>query len=672
MLSYKQFKSCRVFGLIVMKKNQISESMFYILCLFISTIFVYWQGQDRNWDLLNYHYYQGYSLLNGRFTEDIAAAGLQSFLNPAANVLAYLSLTYLPFPLSGWLIMLIQLSSIPAIVFLAKEIATTLGYPRAFIPAMPAIVLSLLAPLWWSELGTTFFSSWTAPFIIWGVYFIFSAYQVFGLSKKRIAIAGLLFGFAAGLKLTNALFAVSGFLMIAALLYQSSWRVALIQTTYFIVGCSVGFLLTAWWNWHLWSEWGSPVFPLYNFLFKSEFYDFVNFRDLRWNFHSIHDFLIFVVDSAVSTSKTSELPFADARYLLVAILVPVSILYNSATRLNRQLKAFILFMASSFILWALILPYQRYLIPFELLLGLLVWALVVRIVESDWLRKSLMLGMFICVGLLMQVPDWGHTPMTVGEKNPFMINMDKKLYATPARYVVVGVPISYVLPSFHPDSVFYGVGLSSQIDNLVFKKLVDASSLTLRILARDSDASLIPAILKRAGYDAFEHSLDCDYFRTGVGRYIVCEVRFQKLPPGSSAATVDQDFSINGKMKFNGILWERGLSNFEPWGRWSDGGVVELGLSNCLPQGDLKLMIGGYAFGPNAGSPVRVILGDKEFLTKFSDTVSQQIVRFTNRAICLNKMVIKIPNPISPQELGQSVDVRKLGIGFVSLKIIKE
>jgi hypothetical protein len=654
------------------KKNQIFEYIFYILGLLITSFFVYLHGQDRNWDLLNYHYYQGYSLLNGRYKEDIAAAGIQSFLNPAANVLAYLSLTHLPFPLSGWVIMLIQFSSIPAIVFLAKEIGSALGYPRTFLPVMPAIALSLLAPLWWSELGTTFFSSWTAPLIIWGVYFIFSAYEVPSLSKKRIAIAGVMFGLAVGLKLTNALFAVSGLLMMAALLYQSSWRIALIQSTYFIVWCGVGFLLTAWWNWHLWFEWGSPVFPLYNSFFKSEFYDFVNFRDLRWNFYSIHDFLTFIVESAVGTSKTSEITFADARYLLVAILVPISILCNPATRLNTQLKGFILFMVSSFILWVFILPYQRYLIPFELLLGLFIWVLVVRIIKSDWLRKSVMTGAILCVGLLMQVPDWGHEPMTVGEKNPFTINMDKKLFATPARYVVIGAPISYVLPSFHPDSVFYGVGLSSQIDNVIFKTLADSSSMTLRILARDNDASLIPDILKRAGYDAIEHSLDCDYFRTGIGRYIVCEVQFQKRQAGTSALVVDEDFSANGNMRFNGILWGRGLSIFESWGRWSDGGQVEFGLSNCLPQGRLNLMIVGHAFGPNIGLPVKVALGDKEFITKFSDEVSQQNIHFTNKVICLNKLTIKIPNPISPQELGLSVDNRKLGVGFVGLKIIKE
>lgn len=653
-------------------RARLLEVLFYVFCLFATALFVYWRGQDRNWDLLNYHFYQGYSMLNGRFMVDLAAANLQSFLNPIANVFAYLSLAHLPFPLSAWSILAIQLASIPAIVLLAKEISGGLGYPKYFVPAIPAIILSLLAPLWGSELGTTFFSSWTAPLILWGVYFLYSAYQVQGLSKSRIAIAGVLFGLAAGLKLTNAPFAISGFLMIAVLLYRSDWRVVVSGSAYFLAACGVGFAFTAWWNWHLWTAWGSPFFPLYNALFKSEYYDFVNFRDTRWHFSSFQDFLSFIVQSFFGSGKTSEVPFADIRYLFVALLVPAAILCKPTIRLNRQSIAFVAFMISSYLLWVFVLAYQRYLIPFELLLGLLIWILVVRIVENEWLRKAVMIGVTLCAALMLKVPDWGHAPMALGGKNPFSIEMAAKLSATPARYIVVGVPISYVLPSFHPDSFFYGVGFSRQVDDLVFRKLAEPSELPLRILAKDGDAPSLPDRLRRVGYDPYEHLLDCDYFRTGIGRYIVCEVQIQKRQSVEPHAVVDADFSVKGHLKIKGILWERGLSHVEPWGRWSDGDQIELGLTGCLPQGRLKLMMVGHAFGPNVGLPVNVILGNKEITAAFAASDTEQSSQILNEARCVDKVVIQIPKPASPQELGQSADPRKLGLGLVVLKIIKE
>ncbi|MBV5330746.1 MAG: DUF2029 domain-containing protein [Chlorobium sp.] len=653
-------------------RARLLEFFFYVFCLSATALFVYWRGQDRNWDLLNYHFYQGYSLLNGRFMVDLAAANLQSFFNPIVNVFAYLSLAHLPFPFSAWSILAIQLTSIPVIVLVAKEIGGGLGYTKSFRPAIPAIALSLLSPLWGSELGTTFFSSWTAPLILWGVYFLLQCLQGQGFSKSRIVIAGVLFGLAAGLKLTNAPFAISGLLMITVLLYRSDWRGVVSGSAYFLTACGVGFAFTAWWNWLLWSIWGSPFFPLYNAIFKSEYYDFVNFRDMRWHFSSFQDFLLFIVQSCFGTGKTSEIPFADIRYLFVALLVPAAILCKPAIRLNSQLMAFIAFMTSGYLLWAFMLAYQRYLIPFELFLGLLIWILVDRIVEREWLRKGIMIGVTLCAALMLKVPDWGHAPMALGGKNPFSIEMDTKLSSTPARYVVVGVPISYVLPSFHPDSLFYGVGFTRQVDDLVFRKLAEHSKLPLRILAKDSDAPSLPDRLKRAGYDLSEHSLDCNYFRTGLGRYIVCEVQFPKRQSVGTQVVVDADFSVNGYLKTKGILWERGLSHVEPWGRWSDGDQVELGLTGCLPQGRLKLMIVGHAFGPNVGLPVKVVLGSKEIVTTFADSDTEQSAYITNEAKCVDKVVIKIPKPTSPQELGQSTDSRKLGIGWLSLNIIKE
>ena len=53
-------------------------------------------GKDVNWDLLNYHYYAPWQLLQGRLAQDFFAASAQSYLNPVG---------YLPFYLmvsSGW------------------------------------------------------------------------------------------------------------------------------------------------------------------------------------------------------------------------------------------------------------------------------------------------------------------------------------------------------------------------------------------------------------------------------------------------------------------------------------------------------------------------------------------------------------------------------------------
>ena len=656
------------------KTNQILEVSFYLLFCLTTALFLFWKGQDRNWDLLNYHFYQGYSLLTDRFTHDVAAAGLQSFLNPTANIIAFVSLNYFPFPFSAWAILLIQLVSLPAIVMLAKEIGKALGHEKTFTSAIAAIALSLQAPLWWSELGTTFFSSWTAPLIIWGVYFIFTAKLESSFIKRNLLIAGLFFGLATGLKLTNAPFAVAAVLMVITLFF-SIWRTAVRASLYFLIACGVGFLFTAWWNWHLFVTWGSPVFPFYNAIFNSTFYDVINFRDMRWYFASFTELLTYISETALGTLKTSENLFADMRYLIVALLIPTALLYRSTAKLNAQLIAFMWFMASSFILWALVFAYQRYLIPFELLLGLVIWILLARLVRSEWSRNAILIGLNVCALLLIQVPDWGHAPMAFGQKNPFSIQMNQRLHDTAARYLVVRAPsspVSYVLPYFHPDSRFFGIGFSSQVDNLIFRRVEEPSSLPVRVLAVDRDSHRIPDTLQQIGFDPIKQSLDCEYFRTGIDRYVVCELGQRQQPRPKSNVLVDYDLSAKGHLEFGGVLWDRGLSFLEPWGRWSDGDQVELGLAECLPRGHLRLTIAARAFGPNVDAPIKLTIGENEIITRFSETVEERTMSVYNEASCLDTFRIEIPQPTSQRELGLGTDPRKIGLGLVGIKIVRE
>jgi len=47
-------------------------------------------GQDANWDLRNYHWYNPYALLHWRFDQDMAPASIQSYLSPLFDIPWYL------------------------------------------------------------------------------------------------------------------------------------------------------------------------------------------------------------------------------------------------------------------------------------------------------------------------------------------------------------------------------------------------------------------------------------------------------------------------------------------------------------------------------------------------------------------------------------------------------
>src|SRR5512145_311444 len=55
-------------------------------------------GQDVNWDLRNYHFYNPYQLIDGRFDRDFQVAGLQTFFNPALDLPFYVAVRVLALP----------------------------------------------------------------------------------------------------------------------------------------------------------------------------------------------------------------------------------------------------------------------------------------------------------------------------------------------------------------------------------------------------------------------------------------------------------------------------------------------------------------------------------------------------------------------------------------------
>lgn len=630
--------------------------------------FVYGRGQDVNWDLLNYHYYTGYAIAYGRYSIDIAAAGMQTYLNPIVNTVAYYFLEYLPFPLSSWVVFFIQFISIPAIFIIIKEIGREFGYNQISVTHILALLLCVISPLWLSELGTTFSSSWTAPLVIWSIAILIRDFSNQYIFRGRLIFAGIMLGFATGLKLTNMIFAVSATITLMYLLSHEKKSLSNRKFLYFAIGGIVGFLLTAWWNAYLWYEWGNPIFPLYNAIFQSPYYDLVNFRDIRWKFISLSEFINFLSDSAFGTSKTSEIEFSDFRLLSIFILIPMSLLFRMNDKLTKKTIAVVVFIISSFSLWALMFAYQRYLIPVELLYGVFIFILVLRTFKSELMRIFVLLMLFVSSLSLMIIPDWGHTKPSNESGNPFSTHIPQKLSFTPAKYIIIGTPMSYILPSLHRDSLFYGVNTSEQINKIIKDKIHQATNLPLRFLTDESNADKISEYLKN--YNSENKVLECSHFETSVGRYVICELvdSINKVQAGDLVFHGNfAEFSRDIK----GLLWIKGLSVPEKWGIWSDSSTIKFKL-NCLPKGSYRIIAQAHAFGPNIGKPILFSLGDGEASMIFQQVDDRKTIRIINQSDCADELIIHIPSPVSPMDLGQSEDRRKLGIGLVYIKMFKE
>jgi len=640
---------------------------------FIAFAWVYLQGQDSNWDLLNYHYFSGYALLNGNFKGDIAPSGLQSFLNPVPNVLSYLALSQLPFPANAWLIAGVQLMTLPLLVLIGRQLGTALGFAQVTLAEFFALALCLLAPLWWSELGTSFSDATMTPLVLLGLHLGLRGLAPGPEKTSRVLIgAGVCFGLAVGLKLTNAPFALAFLVALVRVYAPVGWRTAFRLALFFLTGLAVGFLPTLWWNIYLLQDWGSPIFPLYNAWFKSPYFDLVNFRDMRWRFESIDSFLGYLWDSASGTTKTSEILFADLRLLIFTALVALLLIFRKwFSNQNSVTLFFLYFLGISFLLWATFFAYQRYMIPIEVLFGFGIWVLLLCLIPNNRLVVWLLVAGILMSATVIKVPNWGHIQARVGKINPFGVHLTTEQFSTPARYLVVGNPITYILPFLHKDSQFFGLGtLSSQSDVLVLNAIAKLDVRPVRILLRQAVAGeSLWERLTPFGFNSRNTHLKCFHFQTDIDTYVICELEAKQLGEQNAFAPISLDFQDDKQVLPPSLLEVSGLAERESWGRWSNADQVTVHFVNCLPKGKLTIDVRGHAFGPNVGKPVKLFIGSSQStitLGEFDEDVSANL---DNQAECEKKLLLVVPEKTSPSALGVNSDNRTLGLGLVRLGI---
>jgi hypothetical protein len=102
-----------------------------------------WLGQDMNWDLLNYHYYDGYAFLHGRLDMDIVPAGIQTYQAPLLHAFHYLGIAHLPPRLFGFLLGALHGLNVPLLFVLAwRLLSSAEPRPRGTI----ALAAALLGP----------------------------------------------------------------------------------------------------------------------------------------------------------------------------------------------------------------------------------------------------------------------------------------------------------------------------------------------------------------------------------------------------------------------------------------------------------------------------------------------------------------------------------------------
>lgn len=424
-------------------------------------------GQDANWDLRNYHFYNAYAFLNNRYAQDLLPSQTPYFYNPLMDVPFFVLATHATARVAGFVLGLIQGFNFLLLFGIAYAVLMISNTRHKVVVCAALATLGMLGGGGIAQIGTTFYDNVTslgtllsAALVIrfWERLSCASAFEAFGLALAF----GLPSGMMMGLKLPAALYAVG--LCGGLLFIGKNWRRAILLSFAFGVGVLLGCAITLGpWAMFLQSHFGSPLFPYFNNFFQSPLAPLTSARDTQYTPHSLSDYFLMPFLFAKSSFRVGEIELRDWRIPILYVLLPLALMLRlffgrnrSAADLTASPYAARYLLASfslAYVAWMAMFSIYRYAVTLEMIAPLLIvlsvgmlplkvstralltaFVLIVAaasIKPGNWHRRELWLDRFVEA----RIPDLGDT-------SHLMILM-------------AGTePYSHVVPEFPPEISF--------------------------------------------------------------------------------------------------------------------------------------------------------------------------------------------------------------------------
>jgi hypothetical protein len=434
----------------------------YFACTILALLTNYLLGKDMPWDTLSYHLYAGFSAVNDRFAQDYFAAGPASYFNPYIYVPFYYLVS------SG--LSSLEISSVLAIVHsailwltyeLAVAVCPSADKQGRLMFGLCGVCFTLFNPVLLQQIGSTFADITTAELVLAG--WLLLALAVRTPSMARVVCAGLLLGTAVGLKLTNAVHAISALAVLIMLPLNLRGRIRHGLAYSVSLGLSFG-LVTAPWSYRLEKMFGNPLFPLMNNLFRSPDFTTEPLRHVRFIPATVAEALWrpFAMIDPVSMVH-EELRAPDPRYAILIILCIVFFcrwLWQRRTPLppqsalttdvvaRRILGAIGCGLAVDWVLWLIGSGNSRYFLPMASVAAVVIVALLFRLfAKHSNARNYVLAGILGLQGVQLWMGADYRWNATSWDERWIRIAVPAKLASKPELYFTMGAQTnSFIAP----------------------------------------------------------------------------------------------------------------------------------------------------------------------------------------------------------------------------------
>ncbi|MGV8961685.1 MAG: hypothetical protein ACOH1V_15090 [Stenotrophomonas sp.] len=457
-----------------------------------------WLGQDANWDLRNYHLYNGYAVLEGRLALDLAPAQMQSYFSPVLDVVHYLMMARLPAPLAGF-----AFGALHGLLFLpVSAIAWLVLQGQAHRSSLAPLLglAGLCTGAFLSELGGSMADNTTALFVMASLFLVLRAQAQPHVALRRVlwmwGAAGAMLGIAVALKLTNAIYALALAVAVMGAAGAFSRRVAELSVLA-AAALLTSAALAGWWYWQVWQAFGNPLFPQFNALFQAPLAAPVSVADTRWLPSSVWEHLVWPLLFTFQPRRISEVSLSQciwAVLYLAALVALWRVLLRSRAGgavFAPAMRTLALFFLVAYLLWQAAFSIHRYLVVLEVLAPLLLWWLCQVLLPA---RHSLRWGgMLVGACALVSLLGWNTWGQERWARQGFVVEAPPMPKPADSVVLLVGVePQAWRIP-FLPGQARYIAVASNFPESAGFQVQV-----TQMLDAREYRFALLPAYSDKA------------------------------------------------------------------------------------------------------------------------------------------------------------------------------
>ena len=425
-------------------------------------------GPDNYWDLRFYHLYVPWAYLHDRYLYDVAPAEYQSYFNPAADFLFYgmasSILNEMPRTIAFIMGAVHGLNAVLVAAIAWHVLRPRERWARMALRSAAALIGisgAGVAPL----IGTTSNDLVNTIFVLGALLGIL---HIAGSPSERpawrdFAWSGLSAGVGLGLKYTAAVY-VPGLAVVA--LVAAVRRRTPAGLAAFGACAALGFVALAGHHlFTLWRDFGNPMFPMLNNIFKSPYFELQSGMQNEFQARDFWQLIAYPFYWVKTNSYVvAELPLRDWRGAMAYLAIIAALVSCVAGLAGKELRGnaggetcglglVFIFVIMSYFAWAYVFGNYRYAVTLEMLTGVIVMGAVIWIARGRVLRIAGAIALLTIAAATTVYPNWGRG--RYGERY-----VDVRVPPLPANSIVListQQPVAFFIPYAEPTAQFLGI-----------------------------------------------------------------------------------------------------------------------------------------------------------------------------------------------------------------------